>query len=91
VATDNFNGTFSIANVPAGSVTLMYVEPSGQDAFSFASRRSVVNVRVTSRVLDSNSSTTGRTCRAIAAVEEPELRHLGAALRERPGRIHIVP
>jgi hypothetical protein len=42
--TDKFNGTFTILDVPTGSVTLMYVEPSGNDAFTLASRRSVVNV-----------------------------------------------
>jgi uncharacterized repeat protein (TIGR01451 family) len=44
VATDQHNGTFSIANVPTGSVTLMYVEPSGQDSFTFASRRRTLDV-----------------------------------------------
>jgi uncharacterized repeat protein (TIGR01451 family) len=42
--TDRYNGTFSIAGVPNGTVTLMYVEPSGDDSFTLASRRSVVNV-----------------------------------------------
>ena len=44
VATDHHNGTFTITNVPVGSVTLMYVEPGGQDSFTFASRRRTLNV-----------------------------------------------
>jgi uncharacterized repeat protein (TIGR01451 family) len=43
-ATDFYNGTFTIANVPTGSVTLMYVEPADEDAFNFASRRVTLNV-----------------------------------------------
>ena len=44
VATDHYNGTFTITNVPVGSVTLMYVEPGGQDSFTLASRRRTLNV-----------------------------------------------
>jgi uncharacterized repeat protein (TIGR01451 family) len=43
-ASDHHDGIFSIAGVPEGRVTLLYVEPDGEDAFTFASRRREVDV-----------------------------------------------
>ena len=42
--TDRYNGSFTIADVPNGTVTLMYVEPGGDDSFTLASRRRTLNV-----------------------------------------------
>ena len=39
VPVDRYHGTFSIPNVPTGPVTLLYVEPDGEDSFTMASRR----------------------------------------------------
>jgi hypothetical protein len=44
VPADRYHGTFSIANVPTGPITLMYVEPDGEDSFTMASRRVELDV-----------------------------------------------
>lgn len=44
VPVDRYHGTFSIANVPAGPVTLLYVEPEGEDSFTMESRRTAIEV-----------------------------------------------
>ena len=44
VATTQYTGTFTLTDVPAGPVTLIYVETPGQDTFTMDSRRLAVNV-----------------------------------------------
>jgi hypothetical protein len=44
VATTQYTGTFTLANVPAGPVTLIYVETPGEDSFTMDSRRVTLNV-----------------------------------------------
>lgn len=39
VVVDRQNGKFTLTNVPAGPVTLLYVEQPGRDVFTTASRR----------------------------------------------------
>jgi hypothetical protein len=44
VATTRYTGTFTLVGVPAGPVTLIYVETPGEDSFTMDSRRLAVNV-----------------------------------------------
>lgn len=44
VVTDQYTGTFTLTGVPAGPVTLVYVETPGEDSFTMASRRLDVDV-----------------------------------------------
>lgn len=43
-AVDAGTGAFSLENVPAGAVTLLLVEPAGQDVFTQASKRTALSV-----------------------------------------------
>jgi hypothetical protein len=44
VASTKYTGTFTLTDVPAGPVTLIYVETPGEDIFTMDSRRLAVNV-----------------------------------------------
>lgn len=44
VATSRYTGTFTLPNVPAGPVTLIYQETKGEDSFTMDSRRLALNV-----------------------------------------------
>jgi hypothetical protein len=44
VATSKYTGTFTLPNVPAGPVTLIYQETRGEDSFTMDSRRLALNV-----------------------------------------------
>jgi uncharacterized repeat protein (TIGR01451 family) len=43
-STSHYTGTFTLTNVPAGSVTLQFVEQDGYDSFTSSSRRLDLNV-----------------------------------------------